>query len=861
MKTITIIILLVFLVMTPVTSRANDLGISLHMPTEFEIQCGIRSSFNEQVFHNASARLELNGNIHIAIERSLTNSPYPWTTLADNLNDTKDMFLFCHGATDGSLVLEHYRDLSVALTAYQDYQNAYPNCDYFALNSTRDAIFLRPSGIENLLTPNSDSDGNKLVFACYSYISKNSWGDFSSYDEGGSFFGYPTSIDATTACEDLDKMSRVMACEGYASSGLENNIIFAYNETWGDGILSGNENNSFNPAVSCNSQDLEIVGVEAWAGEIRFVIQDEERWSQYLIEGVDQIGDRPDTLAIINGCGTDGVGTFRTHSASVPQRRLMRIIAYDNCCLTTVSDWIQWEKKTENRHIEPGEELSLLPLKVNASGDISNSFSAMASATKRPKVVDPADVIVYTTTGNESMANRIRGSWQMTQNSNGVHFRPRMWSGSDKPTAVRDLYESVYLANQAYNAANPETPYREFPILQIVGDGVERIVEGDTLRVGPRYFLWDDGINGGSGDGVFRSYGLMTDVNGDGIPDGPVVTIPLQDYTEAQTHADAVEEYNLAPFNDGVMMALDDYYSGVASEWLEDSAFSDFSNYVSTRGLNLKGILKESDWLPSEDVNIIAQMESAGSDLINSGVSEVWYTGLHAAISEHTIFLEGVPDWTNDQGFLLFGPTCNFGEGHSFPFGGGAQIRKEMFDNPHGGMVIGGIGSLSAAYTFAHMKLSQLMQEMLPQMPENILVVDAAFAIQQEFMQRYPELSEYGAGIHCIGSIAKLKSPSYSGVEDGYLAALNTFGLRSFATGNGAGLKFNLAKNAQISLNIYDIRGARIASIIHGESLNEGEHSMIWDGKGNGQPVASGTYFARIQSGTLSETVKFAFVK
>jgi len=94
--------------MTPVTSRANDLGNSLHMPTEFEIQCGIGSSFNEQVFHNAAARLELNGNIQIAIERTATNNPTPWTTLADNLDDTKDMFPFCHGATDGSLVLEHY---------------------------------------------------------------------------------------------------------------------------------------------------------------------------------------------------------------------------------------------------------------------------------------------------------------------------------------------------------------------------------------------------------------------------------------------------------------------------------------------------------------------------------------------------------------------------------------------------------------------------------------------------------------------------------------------------------------------------------------------------------------------------------
>lgn len=854
-----IFLVIVLTIFSTSLASANSLGITVWMPAEYDVGCSSHG-FDQVIFTSAAGRLDLGENLKLDIVSTGTNTPPAWTSLSLNLAFTRDAYLYCHGSSAGSLFLEEYLDGTHATDAYDAYVAAYGGSN-ITISTSGVRVGLRAAGIESQLKPSVDSDGNQLVFACYSWTAKSSWGDYSSYNSGGSFFGYPSTVGTNTACVDLDVMSEIMACEDYASTGIENDIFSAYSETSQEGLFSGNQGNSLNPAVSCKSWNMELAAVEAWNGKLRFVVKNEERWSQYLIEGVDRIGDQPEGLVVKNGYGSDGQGVYRSYEVEAPQYRFLRVVAYDNSCLTTVSDWVRWEEQPDLKWaIEPGDELSLLPLRMISDGSFSDGRIVEPAAATKVFDIEPADVVVYTTEGVAPYASRIRGSWQVTPDSEGRFHRARVWSGSDDPEDVRTLYTQVWQANQDYNAANPEDPYRSRPILQIVGDGVRRIVEEDTVRVGPDFFKWSEGENGGSGDGIFRSYALMTDINGDDVPDGPVVVIPLKDYTEAQIHADAVESYNQAPSNSGVMVALDDFYGDAAAEWMEDGAFGEFGSYVSARGLNMKGMLKESDWLPSDDEQVEEQMAAAGAAIINSGVGEVWYTGLAAAYTRHTWFLEGFSDWTLDQGFLLFGPSCNFG-GCDWPFGPEA-IKDEMFGNPYGSVVVGGIGQLSAGYAHAHMKLANLMQEMLSQMPAGTLVVDAAFEIQQEFLSRFPDLREYGLGIHCVGSVAKLNSSTASAVGDDPLATAFGFGLRAFGAGSGAGIRFSLPQRSEVNLEVYDLRGARVAEIVRGDMLGEGEHSMIWNGRSNGRPVASGTYFARLRvGGENAATVKFAVVK
>lgn len=662
MKRTMSILVLALVMVSPATSWA-DLGITGWFTNNAEFQCNEYE--RTTLLDAAEVRLLLGESNAIRFENILSNSPPTWLDLISDLSCTRDLLMDSHGAMElggvSSLLIEPYQDASSARDAYDQYCIDYGDTN-FVINDH--IVGLTYHGIESLLAPASNSNGMKLIYACRSTFCKEAWGSFNSTDSGGSYFGYPIDIANSIACEDLDLMVRTMVCEDYDSTMLENDILTAYAQSSGEGILYGNQENSFNPAVSCHSWDVAFAGVAAWGGEIHWIAKDEQRYSQYIIEGVDAMGGRPETLCVVNGRGSDGTGVYRSYSASVPQRRYLRVRELDDMFVVTTSDWVMWEDVPGNWPLGPGEEFSLLPLRTTSSGEIAKNRSGRVENKGRFDI-EPTDVVVYTTTGYEVIANRIRGSWQMTTDLSGNYLRARTWSGSDDPLDVQDLYRQVYQANQQYNAANPDTPYRARPILQIVGDGVLRRVDEDTVRVGPQHFRWAEGEHGGSGDGGFSSYALMTDIDGDDIPDGPDVVIPLQDYAQAQIHADAVEEWNASgPLGNDVLLCLDDAYGGVAADWMEPRVFGEFVNsYVQPRGLQLKDVLKESDYLPFDDWNeTVAQMRADGTNLVNGGVAEVWYTGLAAATSNHTQFMEGVADWTTPQRFLLFGPSCDFGD-------------------------------------------------------------------------------------------------------------------------------------------------------------------------------------------------------
>jgi len=60
-------------------------------------------------------------------------------------------------------------------------------------------------------------------------------------------------------------------------------------------------------------------------------------------------------------------------------------------------------------------------------------------------------------------------------------------------------------------------------------------------------------------------------------------------------------------------------------------------------------------------------------------------------------------------------------------------------------------------------------------------------------------------------------------------------------------IEFTLAKSGFINLNIYDILGRKIRSLIS-EKVSSGYKSVLWDGKNDsGKDVASGIYFYQLK--------------
>ena len=80
-------------------------------------------------------------------------------------------------------------------------------------------------------------------------------------------------------------------------------------------------------------------------------------------------------------------------------------------------------------------------------------------------------------------------------------------------------------------------------------------------------------------------------------------------------------------------------------------------------------------------------------------------------------------------------------------------------------------------------------------------------------------------------------------------------------TGEGARIQLNLSAHAEITLDIYDVRGARIRNLYSGP-MAEGTKLLVWDGRDQGgRPTASGVYFVHLQAGSQVHTGRVVMVR
>ena len=74
-------------------------------------------------------------------------------------------------------------------------------------------------------------------------------------------------------------------------------------------------------------------------------------------------------------------------------------------------------------------------------------------------------------------------------------------------------------------------------------------------------------------------------------------------------------------------------------------------------------------------------------------------------------------------------------------------------------------------------------------------------------------------------------------------------------------LKFSIPRDASVSLNLYDVSGRLVRSLVS-EHLESGHHSVPWNGRDDsGRAVASGTYFARLVVGGVSSVKSMVLVR
>lgn len=75
-------------------------------------------------------------------------------------------------------------------------------------------------------------------------------------------------------------------------------------------------------------------------------------------------------------------------------------------------------------------------------------------------------------------------------------------------------------------------------------------------------------------------------------------------------------------------------------------------------------------------------------------------------------------------------------------------------------------------------------------------------------------------------------------------------------------IQFSLPKSDKVKLEVYNIQGKLIKTLIDYEVYQPGTYEAIWDGTDMlGQKVASGIYFAKMQAGDFHQTKKMNLVK
>lgn len=75
-------------------------------------------------------------------------------------------------------------------------------------------------------------------------------------------------------------------------------------------------------------------------------------------------------------------------------------------------------------------------------------------------------------------------------------------------------------------------------------------------------------------------------------------------------------------------------------------------------------------------------------------------------------------------------------------------------------------------------------------------------------------------------------------------------------------IKFSIPTNERVRLEIYDIKGKLVSSIIDSDMMNTGTYEFTWKGNNNaGEEVANGIYLAKLTTGNFMKSIRINLLK
>jgi hypothetical protein len=392
------------------------------------------------------------------------------------------------------------------------------------------------------------------------------------------------------------------------------------------------------------------------------------------------------------------------------------------------------------------------------------------------------------------------------------------------------------------------------PLLVLCGPAPIELVD-------PRYPLsvpqghFPDACSGcGMGGTTPQCYGDWdyTDVNSDGIPDGPITRIPVVNQAALDAWVGRAED-----FNAGIGVDSRRHIAFVSGDWSN----SQFNTELQSIGAGYDAmdyspllLLRESDYPTT------AFDEDAWNDFgaqLNAGVLEMWVAGSATGPQRWTSVLtyyssSWFATWAaaleRTQGVIVWAPTCRTTYRRVHNTGYEESSLAYDFLNSPTSHAVAVVGHNMAGWGSHHKLMrSYLLEQRQLAVPGETSVANIAWQAVRNMIQDYPYLASHAKSLGVWGCDVKVQQPALSGVADNTSYA-HAVTLLSREMG-GPGVRVDGAAGEPVAIAIYDVRGRLVSHLHDGEQAN-GHADYPWNGRdANGRIVASGLYLFRVNVG------------
>ena len=241
---------------------------------------------------------------------------------------------------------------------------------------------------------------------------------------------------------------------------------------------------------------------------------------------------------------------------------------------------------------------------------------------------------------------------------------------------------------------------------------------------------------------------------------------------------------------------------------------------------------------------------------MNTGVETCWFQGYGTDKTDWTDFLSGsafpVDQLTTKQRFVGIGPTCETNGIQWLQPGSQGWMNRELgLNNPERGVMVGEVGQMNGRdWEHRHELAMEVTAREFQNHPAGEWMATTVWRINWY-------LSQYGEGRYARGntlfanglirspnglwSVADVPAPAGPGPEREMWSVPFT------GSGSGFDIHFDLPRNASVSLDVYNVAGRHIITLMDGRAVQGGENRWSWYNRdAQGQKVPSGIYLAKL---------------